>query len=44
VLQSSVHIGLVQTNTVVTVRFTFFLVQLLSFSTLIAIIVRHVAG
>jgi len=44
VMQSSVHIGLVQTHAVVTVRFTFFLVQLLSFSTLIAIIVRHVAG
>jgi uncharacterized MAPEG superfamily protein len=40
VLQSSVHICLVQTNKVVTVRFTFFLIQLLSFLALIAIVVR----
>jgi len=41
VLQSCVHICLLQTNAVVTVRFTFFLVQLISFLTLIGIVVRH---
>lgn len=41
VLQSSVHICLMQTKTVVTARFTFFLVQLISFLALIGIIVRH---
>ena len=41
VVQSSVHIGLVQTNKVVTVRFTFFFVQLASFLALIAIVVGH---
>lgn len=39
VLQSSVHIGLVQTNAVVSVRFTFFMVQLISFLILIGIVV-----
>jgi uncharacterized MAPEG superfamily protein len=41
VMQSCVHICLPQTNAVVTVRFTFFLIQLVSFLTLIAIVVRH---
>lgn len=41
VLQSCVHICLVQTNGVVTVRFTFFFVQLVSFLTLIAVVARH---
>jgi uncharacterized MAPEG superfamily protein len=41
VMQSAVHIGLVQTNTVVTVRFTFFLIQLVSFLTLIFIVVQR---
>jgi hypothetical protein len=41
VMQSSVHIGLVQTNAVVTVRFTFFFIQLASFLMLIGIVVRH---
>jgi len=41
VAQSSVHIGLVQTNKVVAVRFTFFFVQLASFLALIAIVVRQ---
>lgn len=41
VMQSCVHICLPQTNAVVTVRFTFFLIQLISFLTLIGIVVRH---
>ena len=41
VMQSSIHICLIQTNAVVTVRFTFFFVQLVSFLALIVIIVRH---
>lgn len=42
VIQSLTHVCLVQTNQVVSVRFTFFLVQLLSFLSLIVIIVRQV--
>src|SRR5262249_32427210 len=41
VIQSSVHIGFVQTHAVVTVRFTFFLIQLVSFLALIALVARH---
>lgn len=41
VIQSCVHIGLVQTNVVVSVRFTFFFIQLLSFMALITMVVRH---
>ena len=40
IMQSLVHVSLVQTNTVVAVRFTFFLIQAASFLTLMAIIVR----
>ena len=41
VAQSLVHVCLVQTNTVAAVRFAFFLVQLVSFFSLIVIVVRH---
>jgi uncharacterized MAPEG superfamily protein len=41
VIQSLVHVCLVQTNSVVAVRFTFFSVQLVSFLALIVLIVRH---
>lgn len=41
VMQSLVHVCLVQTNIVVAVRFTFFLVQVFSFLTLIVLVVRH---
>lgn len=39
--QSLVHVCLVQTNTVVAVRFAFFFVQLVSFFALIVMVVRH---
>lgn len=42
VIQSLIHVCLVQTNTVVAVRFTFFSVQLVSFLALIVMVVRHV--
>src|SRR4030095_12990755 len=41
VMQSLVHVCFVQTNTVVSVRFTFFFVQIVGFLSLIAIVVRH---
>jgi uncharacterized MAPEG superfamily protein len=41
VIQSLIHVCLVQTNTVVAVRFTFFSVQLVSFLALIVMVVRH---
>jgi len=41
VTQSLVHVCLVQTNTVVAVRFAFFLVQLISFLALIVMVARH---
>ena len=41
VVQSSVHVGFVQSNRVVSVRFSFFTVQLVSFVALMALIVRH---
>ena len=41
VMQSLVHVCLPQTSSVVAVRFTFLLVQLLCFFTLIVIVVRH---
>jgi uncharacterized membrane protein YecN with MAPEG domain len=44
VMQSLVHIGLPQTNRVVSVRFTFFFVQLMAFATLIVLVVRHAAA
>lgn len=43
VLQSLVHVSLIQTNAVIAVRFSLFCVQAASFLALIAIIVR-VAG
>jgi uncharacterized MAPEG superfamily protein len=43
VVQSTVHVCLLQTDSVVAVRFTFLLVQLAGFFTLIAMIVRHAA-
>jgi uncharacterized MAPEG superfamily protein len=42
VMQSLIHVCFVQTNAVVSVRFTFFLVQLLCFLSLTAMVVRHV--
>ena len=41
VTQSLIHVCLVQTNAVVAVRFTFFLVQVVSFLALIVMIVRQ---
>jgi uncharacterized MAPEG superfamily protein len=41
VLQSLTHVSLVQTNPVVSVRFTFFLIQILGFLALIAIVVER---
>ena len=41
VIQSLIHVCLVQTNTVVAVRFTFFSVQLVSFLALIVMVVHH---
>jgi len=42
VMQSLVHVGLVQTNTAVSVRFVFFFVQIIGFLWLIGIIVSRV--
>lgn len=44
ILQSLVHVALVQTNTVAAVRFTFFFVQIISFLWLVAIIFAQLAG
>ena len=41
VIQSLVHVCLVQTNTVAAMRFAFFFVQLVSFLALIVMVVRH---
>ena len=41
IMQSLVHVCLPQTSAVVTVRFSFLMVQLVGFATLIMIIVRH---
>ena len=41
IMQSLVHVCLVQTNTVVAVRFAFFFFQLVSFLILISMVVRH---
>lgn len=41
VVQSLIHVCLVQTNAVVSLRFSFFLIQILSFFALIILIVRH---
>ena len=41
VIQSLIHVCLVQTNTVVAVRFTFFSVQLVSYLVLIVMVVRQ---
>lgn len=41
VAQSLVHVGFVQTNTMAALRFAFFLLQVLGFIALLAIIVRH---
>jgi uncharacterized MAPEG superfamily protein len=43
VMQSLVHVSLPQTSSVVAVRFSFLLVQLVCFFTLIVVIVRHAA-
>ncbi len=43
VLQSLVHVSLPQTSSVVSVRFSFLMVQLVCFFTLIAIVVRDAA-
>lgn len=41
VMQSLIHVSVVETNAAVAVRFVFFLVQLIGFLALIAMIVRH---
>lgn len=41
VLQSLVHVGFVQTNAMVSVRFAFFSVQIVAFLALAIMIVRH---
>lgn len=43
VMQSLVHVSVPQTDTVVALRFSFLLVQLACFFTLIGVIVRHAA-
>ena len=44
VLQSLVHVSVAQTNAVVSVRFAFFVVQLVGFVSLTVLIVRHVGS
>ena len=44
IVQSLVHVFLVQTNTVASVRFGFFFVQIVSFLWLIAIIVANLSS
>lgn len=44
IVQSLVHVCHVQTNTFVSVRFSFYTVQLVSFLALIVIIARHAAS
>jgi hypothetical protein len=44
IMQSLVHVCLVQTNTVASVRFGFFFVQIVSFLWLIAIIVANLGN
>jgi len=44
VLQSLVHVGVPQTNAVASLRFAFFLVQIVCFAALIVMIVRHAAA
>lgn len=44
ILQSLVHVGLVQTNTVVAFRFAFFFAQILGFLALIVMVVRFSSG
>src|SRR5215204_5153178 len=44
IVQSLVHVFLVQTNTVVSVRFGFFFVQIVSFLWLIAIVVANLSS
>jgi len=44
VLQSLVHVGVPQTNAVASLRFAFFLVQIVCFAVLIVMIVRHAAA
>jgi uncharacterized MAPEG superfamily protein len=44
VVQSSIHVGLVQTNAVVGVRFTFYCVQAASFLALMGMVARAAAG
>ena len=44
IVQSLVHVGLVQTNAVVSVRFAFFFVQIVAFLWLIGIIVTRLGG
>ena len=44
IMQSLVHVGLVQTNTVVSVRFGLFFVQIVGFLWLIAIIVASLSS
>ncbi len=41
IMQSLIHVSLVQTNAMVSLRFTFFFVQLVSFLSLIVMIVRQ---
>lgn len=43
-IQSTVHVGFTQTNTVVSIRFTFFFIQFICFFWLIGIIVAKVAA
>src|SRR5262245_46241682 len=44
IAQSLVHVSVVQTNTVASIRFTFFLVQIVSFLWLIGIIITTLHG
>jgi uncharacterized MAPEG superfamily protein len=44
IMQSLVHVGLVQTNTVVSIRFGLFFVQIVGFLWLVAIIVANLSS
>jgi hypothetical protein len=44
IMQSLVHVGLVQTNTVVSIRFGLFFVQIVGFLWLIAIIAANLSS
>ncbi|SDK10902.1 MAPEG family protein [Microbulbifer yueqingensis] len=44
ILQSLVHVGFTQTNSVVAVRFAFFFLQIVGFVALMVMVIRHAAS